>query len=280
MTQQDFDQKWRAAIKGRNDDKFHMDWESIIAIHELKKRGCFELACRPAGFSAELLREAHLYEKCRTGVVRTNRMLWSAGSKLERVQTEIDGLRRELQRIFPEQTVQPTCDYLSHLSFLLQQEGLKLRAELEFVWQAGLATNPLGLDALSLDDKIRPSNFGFLKPSELMSIQQDHEEGSPTDYFKSRLLPNQVIKKLNLDSTFQIRAAAILTFVFPRLTKMTIARLAVLACICADLTNSNIEDGLKIKGNKSKLTVSAVYQKIKGIRFPRTDGSSLGHVSV
>jgi len=274
MTQHRFEANWCAALKRRKDqDIFREYWQATKAIEELKRMDCFDSACNPQTFSAQLVDLAQDYEKCRDDVLRINRMVKNAGGKLARVRTEVNGIQRELQRVFPEQTIRPTFDYLSDLSFRLGQDESKLEAELEFIWQVALATDPFGLDASSLDDTIRRSKFGFLKPSELLSIQENEGPRSQASYMQSRLLPKQVIRKLDLDSTFQIRTAAILTHVFPRLTKMTAARLVVLVCICAELTDPDIADGLRIKGSNSRLSVSAVYQKIKGRDLSGTGAS-------
>ena len=279
VTQHRFEANWCAALKRRKDqDKFREYWQATKAVEELKRTGRFDFACNAQAFSAQLVELAQDYEKCRDDVLRINRILKNAGSKLVRVQTEIDGIQRELQRVFPEQTIRPTVDYLSDLSFRLGQDESKLEAELEFIWQVALATDPFGLDASSLDDTIRRSEFGFLKPSELLSIQQNEGPGSQASYMQSRLLPKQVVRKLDLDSTFQIRTAAMLTHVFPRLTKMT--RLVVLVCVCAELaelTDPDITDGLRIKGSKSGLSVSGVYQKIKGRDLSGTGASQPSH---
>ncbi len=66
------------------------------------------------------------------------------------------------------------------------------------------------------------------------------------------------------DRDLQLKIAIILRHKFPKIGKATIARLVVLAYICCGLLEENEAGEMCIKGSKTRLTPSAVYQKLKG----------------
>jgi hypothetical protein len=140
-------------------------------------------------------------------------------------------------------------------------------------WGKVLAANAAEFDeaAESLPDS---GQFGRIAYS-AFSEEAILEESSPVGYINtaekrsgeahvSRKRVERVNTLRDLDRDLQLKIATVLRHEFPKLRKSTIARLVVLAYICCGLVEENEAGETCIKGNKSRLTPSAVYQKLKG----------------
>ena len=139
-----------------------------------------------------------------------------------------------------------------------------------------LAANAAELDeaAESLPDS---GKFGRIAFS-AFSAEEIPGDSSPVGYIGtaekrrgvehvSRKRVESVSKLHHLDRDLQLKIATILRPEFRKITKATIARLVVLAYICCGLVEENEAGEICIKGSKTRLTPSAVYQKLKGPQF-------------
>jgi hypothetical protein len=237
-------------------------WEAEEAIKELGERFPHWLKTRSLRREVlkDLLREAQAYEHLRCQVAESNRAFKSA---LSLVAT----LRRKASRkaAAMRQKSGPASElilgYLVDITTQMERCSRELEEARSNFWRIRLRPYPLKRD--------NPQEVWIALPT------SGEEWDSPRDVFyegkvaegvmRASKLPDpksEPKKTTDLDHRFQLRVAAILGQRFPNLSMETRARLVVLIYICFGLVS--VSDGeIRLRSNSRKLTVGAVYEKLK-----------------
>lgn len=128
-------------------------------------------------------------------------------------------------------------------------------------WQRTLRTYP------STKADLKDVWILLLSPGESGLPQEERYTGAVLQggIERSSKLPDpkpEPIRTMDLHTRFQLRVASILEREFPRLSMETLARLIVLVYLCFNLVHESSGE-LLIGPNSEKLTVGAVYEKLK-----------------
>jgi hypothetical protein len=272
MTQSEFDAKWCAAIRGRRDDRLRLDHEAVKAIDELRRSGYVDAACGSGRFRADIVDAARKYEQVRKWAIKTNRDFRRTQTRLDEIATELDTIARRYRALSPR-AAESICASLETAADQITFATAGFELGLHQFWGKALAANAAEFDEAA-ESLSGSSKFGRIPYSAFSEEAIPGESGSlwyantaekrSGEEHVSRKRVEAVSTVRDLQRDLQSKIAVVLHHEFPKLRKATIARLVVLAIICCDLVEENEEGEMCMKGNKSRLTPSAVYQKLKG----------------
>ena len=257
VTTKQFIDRWSKEMRRAEQHDRGSYWEAEEAIKELGESRSLRRE-----ILKDLLREAQVYERLRLQIAESNRAFKSA-------MLLVATLRRKASRTAAaiKQKSGPACELISrHLVDIITQMercSNKLEETRSNFWQIQLRPYPLKGD--------NPQEVWIALPTsgeEWDSPRDVCYEGKVAEgIIRASKLPDptpEPKRTIDLDYRFQLRVAAIMDqqFQFPKLTMETRARLVVLVYICFGFAKVR-EGELWIPANREKLTVGAVYEKLK-----------------
>lgn len=278
MTKQQFIDRWVAEVQ-RQRAKPHnctSSWEAVQALRELadmypRRRFTSGSLCRKK-YIEDLVREASRYQAERAQVAESNQAFKEVLKLLAKIQVKI---RRQTKFVQKKSGGAFRCvaNALGDLQKDVERRTSELRTWYSGFWYRTLAAYP----SMKADFK----NVWIALPS---SEEWDlrHEErytgGVARGVKRSSELPglNAAPKRtIDLDRRFQLRAARIIEREFSDLSMETLARMVVLVYLCFGLAHECAGE-LEIVPGSGKLTIGAVYEKLKRHKRNRAKGSTMG----
>jgi hypothetical protein len=269
LTKGVFKDNWADAMRQRR-GREHWD-RKHLTTRELEAKGYFPECATAIPFAEEVVRDCWVYEQNRKHVAQLNRLHREAIAFLGETEKRLVGMEKRFRQESHLPVALQMASRLQELSKLvgIHREGFQKNID----WRRALRTYPLTEDDWEDTLIAMPDIPGDPSESTVLAFKGHLAEKASRG--ESLPQPATLTRELDLDRRFQVRIAMILHRAYPGVSKMTIARLVVLVYICANLVE--IKDGLRFPGSKHPLTVGAVYEKIKKLRFeqlkqpPRTE---------
>jgi hypothetical protein len=262
VTTKQFVARWSEEMERADRYGCESYWEAEDAVKELRDKypRRFRTHSLPRVILKDLVREAKVYEHLRTEVAESNRAFKSALSLLASLR-----LKARKQATTMKQKPGPAFRLISRslvdISKEIERCSRRLKETRSEFWRKELRTYPGKWD--------NPQEVWIALPQSATEWDLPHEEsytGAVAEGVeRSSRLPNpkpDPKRTIDLDGRFQLRVAGMFEEEFPDLSMETRARLVVLVYVCFDLVKAS-EGELGIRPDSAKLTVGAVYEKLK-----------------
>jgi hypothetical protein len=251
-----FKKKWTEEFKkckvARNRSRIADDfWNGDTACKELRRKHHLpEYSDEPIVISYErLFHEVEIYLRFANKIVRHNQDFNETLSFLSNAERWFVEKQKSL-------ALPLIVDQLNGIARLLGEKRLALETHREDYWNEVLLASPNERESWYVDlETMVP-----IPPKDLVRTEQ---------VFAKVRYPNDLTRRSDLDSHFQIRLGVILRHSMAGVSLRTIARLIILCYISADLVEIEEKSGeliinqVKDAPTRNRLTIEAVYQKLR-----------------
>jgi hypothetical protein len=262
VTKQEFIDRWMEEMERAKRHHRTSYWEAEQVLRELDDqypRRFTTRALRRAQYIEDLVREATKYESVRTQVAESNRAFKEAFEVLANIRTKVQRQKTAMQKKSGPAFLR-VADSFADLQKEVERCTSELRAWHSVFWRRTLTTYP------SKKADLKEVWIPLPSPGEWGLPQEESYTGAVAEGVeRSSRLPNpkpDPKRTIDLDGRFQLRVAGMFEEEFPDLSMETRARLVVLVYVCFDLVKAS-EGELGIRPDSAKLTVGAVYEKLK-----------------
>lgn len=277
VTTKQFVARWSEEIVRAERHGRESYWEGEEAVKDLRDKypRWFRTHSLPSVMLKDLVREVRVYEHLQTEVAESNRAFKSALSLLASLRLKLrrkaTTMKRKSGRAF-----RLISGSLLDISKEIERCSRELKETRSVFWRKELRTYPGKWDD--------PQEVWIALPQSATEWDLPQEESYTGEVAagvgRSSRLPNpkpDPKRTIDLDGHFQLRVAGMFEEEFPDLSMETRARMVVLVYVCFDLAKAS-EGELGIRPGSAKLTVGAVYEKLKRQKRRQavTSAASLG----